>query len=140
MIARRSISLAAALSGLLAPLPAGAAPAIFGRWLTDDGAAVVKVEPCGGQLCGRIDQVLDPRAPAKDVNNPNPSHRSRPLVGALVLEGFKGLGAAWTDGQAYDPKGGKSYSSRLLLLANGKLKVTGCVLLLCRSRYWTRAR
>jgi len=132
-------AVAAALAAAT-PTSAGAASPIFGRWLTDDGAAVVKVEPCGGRLCGRIEQVLDPRAPANDINNPEPARRSRPLIGTLVLESFKGLGAAWKDGLAYDPKAGKSYRSELLLLADGKLKVTGCILFLCRSRYWTRAR
>jgi len=133
------MAIAAALAAAGAT-PAPAASTIFGRWLTDDGAAIVRVEPCGARLCGRIEQVLDPRAPANDVNNPEPARRSRPLVGTTVLDRFKGTGAAWQDGLAYDPKAGKSYRSELLLLADGKLKVTGCILFLCRSRYWTRAR
>lgn len=140
---RLSATLSAAILATLAaasPTYASASAPIFGRWLTEDGAAVVRLEPCGAWLCGRIEQVLDPRAPANDINNPEPAHRSRPLIGTTVLNRFKGLGAAWKDGLAYDPKAGKSYRSELLLLANGKLKVTGCILFLCRSRYWTRAR
>ena len=45
----------------------------------------------------------------------------------------------WKDGSAYDPKAGRSYASRIALLATGRLRVTGCVLFICRSRLWTRA-
>lgn len=133
----KRLVIAAALA--LIPLPAAAAPAIFGRWLTDDGSAVIRVEPCGDRLCGRIERILDPRAPANDVNNPDRARRTHPLVGTAVLSGFSGAGAVWKAGRAYDPKAGKSYRSEVTLLANGKLKVTGCVMVICRSKYWTRA-
>lgn len=123
---------------LLAATPATAA-SIFGRWLTDDGSAVIRIEPCGPQLCGRIERVLDPRAPAKDIRNPDKARRTKPLVGTMVLSRFTGAGAVWRKGQAYDPKAGRSYRSNVTLLADGRLKVTGCVLVICRSRYWTRA-
>jgi len=115
------------------------ADSIFGRWLTDDRAAIIRVERCGQQLCGVIEKVLDPRAPDKDINNPDPRRRSSPLVGTRILRDFVGSGAVWIGGQAYDPKAGESYKSKLRLLSNGALKVTGCVLFICRSRYWSRA-
>ena len=77
-----------AIVGLLLPAPAGAAAPIFGRWRTDDGSAIVRVEPCGGKLCGRIDRVLDPKAPTNDINSPDPAHRTKPLVGTTVLSGI----------------------------------------------------
>ena len=124
---------------LMAPSPAPGAEPIFGRWLTDDHAAIVRIGPCGQKLCGWIERVLDPKAPEKDINNPNPRLRAKPLVGARVLSNFTGSGAVWRNGRSYDPKVGKSYRSQLRLLRSGKLKVTGCVSFLCRSRYWTRA-
>jgi uncharacterized protein (DUF2147 family) len=130
----------AALTGLLLASPAHAAAPIFGRWLTDDGAAIIRIEPCGARLCGRIERVLDPKAPRNDINSPDRAHRTKPLVGTAVLSNYSGSGSIWKGGQAYDPKAGKSYRSELTLLANGKLKVTGCVLFICRSRYWTRSQ
>ena len=112
---------------------------IFARWVTDDNSAVIRIFPCGQNLCGVIDRVLDPKAPANDVRNPDPAARSKPLAGKAVLQGFTGSGMKWTGGSAYDPKSGRSYNSRLELQDNGKLKVTGCVLFICQSRYWTRA-
>jgi uncharacterized protein (DUF2147 family) len=119
--------------------PAHAAEPIVGHWLTDDRAAIVRIERCGRKLCGWIERVLDPKAPKNDIKNPDPQRRTRPLVGARILSNFIGAGSVWKDGRGYDPKVGKSYRSQLRLLGSGKLKVTGCVSFLCRSRYWTRA-
>jgi uncharacterized protein (DUF2147 family) len=128
---------------LAAPQSAGAAaPSVAGRWLTDDGKAIVEIAACGRQMCGRIARVLDtsPSVPANDVNNPDPQRRGRPLVGLPILWGFDRGEAAWEGGRAYDPKTGNRYDARLRLNADGSLRVTGCVLVVCRSKTWTRAR
>jgi len=92
-------------------------------------------------MCGTIARVLDtsPGVPTTDVNNPDPGRRNRPLVGLRILWGFTGGPTEWDDGQAYDPKSGSSYKSSLRLNADGSLRVTGCVLFVCRSRRWARA-
>lgn len=112
---------------------------IFGRWLTDDGKGIVTVAQCGDTVCGRIIQVLDrePGVPAVDVNNPDPSLRKRAILGLPVLAGFRRDAGQWS-GRAYDPKSGRSYRSQLALNPDGSLKVTGCVLFICRSKRWRR--
>ena len=130
-----------AVSLLLSPLSqAAAAPAIDGLWLTDDGKGVVRIAACGQRLCGRIARILatGPDVPTTDVNNPDPRRRGQPLVGLQVLSGFTGRPAAWEGGRAYDPQSGSSYKSSLRLNADGSLRVTGCVLFVCRSKRWTR--
>jgi len=131
------------MSLALTPLPAAAAaPSVEGRWLTDDGSAVVEIAACGRQICGRIARVLASGAnvPRTDSNNPDPARRGRPLVGLQILSGFTAGASAWEDGKAYDPKSGKSYDASLRLNADGSLRVTGCVLLFCQSVRWTRSR
>jgi uncharacterized protein (DUF2147 family) len=127
------------LAVLALPFPAAAAPSIFGNWVTDDHSAVVRIDRCGNALCGTVARVLNAKAPSTDVHNPDPAHRKRPLVGVAVLSGFHGAGADWSGGQAYDPKAGRSYRSRLKLEGNDRLQVTGCVFFLCRTLTWTRA-
>jgi len=114
---------------------------IAGLWRTDDGKGLVRIEPCGAQMCGRIVRVLHtrPNVPRTDVNNPDRQLRSRPLVGLLTLSGFARSGSVWTGGRAYDPQSGKSYRSSLQLNPDGSLKVSGCVLFICQSRRWSRA-
>lgn len=124
-------------------LAAGASPPdIAGDWLTDDRKGVVRIAPCGAQLCGRIVRVLDkgPGVPAADINNPDPKRRGQPLAGLLTLWGFNRDGALWKGGRAYDPQSGRSYRSTLALNPDGSLKVTGCVLFICEGRRWTRVR
>jgi uncharacterized protein (DUF2147 family) len=132
-------AIAASVAMAAGIVPAHAAPSPFGLWLTDDHSAVVRVSPCGPKACGVIERVLDPRAPLNDVNNPDRGRRSHRLVGTTVLSGFLRSGAGWINGQAYDPKSGNSYQSRLMIQSDGKLRVTGCVLFVCRSRLWTPA-
>lgn len=120
-------------------LAAASTSTLAGDWLTDDRSAIVRIGPCGGALCGRVLRVLVRGAPANDVNNPDPAARRRPMVGIAVLSGFRPSGPrAATGGRAYDPKTGRSYRASLQLNANGTLKVTGCVLFVCRSRTWAR--
>ena len=104
-----------------------------------DGAAIVRIAPCDGKLCGAIARVLDPKAPPNAINNPDRRQRARPLAGVLVLRDFVHSGAEWKGGRAYDPKTGNSYTSELMVQQDGRLKVTGCILFLCRSRLWTRS-
>ena len=121
---------------------ASAKPAsINGRWLTEEKDSIITIGQCGSTVCGKIERILikTPDANQKDVNNPNPKLRSRPVLGLPVLLSFKPDDTKW-NGKAYDPKNGKTYSSNITLLKNGKLKVQGCVAIFCQSQYWTRAR
>lgn len=127
-----------------ATIAVGAAPlqahgGVTGRWLTDDRSGVVEVAPCGTAMCGRLVSVLDPKAPARDVNNPDPKLRQRPLLGIAVLSGLTHEGASWSGGHAYDPKAGRSYRAEIRPAADGGLDVTGCLFVICRTRHWTRA-
>jgi len=121
---------------------AGAAAPIEGLWLTDDGKGVVRIGPCGRQLCGWLARVRDrgPDVPTRDARNPDPRLRGRPLVGLPILTGFTASGGQWTGGRAYDPKSGRSYRTTLSLNADGSLNVTGCVMFICQTRRWTRTR
>jgi uncharacterized protein (DUF2147 family) len=117
------------------------APGVEGLWRTDDGKGIVRIAPCGTQICGRIAQVLDrgPSVPKTDINNPNPHLRTRPILGLQTLSGFTHKGAVWQGGHAYDPKSGHTYHATLQLNPDGSLKLTGCILFICQSRRWTRA-
>ena len=138
---------AALIASLLAltAVPALAAPdPVAGEWLTEDGAAKVAVAPCNGapaKMCGAVTWLQDPvHKPSRDVNNPNPALRGRPLVGLAVIRDMKSAGPGhWTGGKVYDAESGKTYDGKLRALGGGRLKVEGCVLMVCDSETWTRA-
>ena len=115
-------------------------PDVKGYWITADRTAVVRVTTCGTEVCGTITRILKrgPKVPRTDLNNPQPSLRSRPLIGLQVLSGFALRGSNWVGGRAYDPKTGKSYKAKLRPNADETLTVTGCVLFVCRSQTWQR--
>lgn len=122
---------------------AGAAPlSLDGDWITADRHAIVRIAPCGSDLCGTVIRVLvrGPNVPTTDVKNPDRQMRSRPLLGLRVLTGFSRDGEQWTGGRAYDPNTGGSYKARLSRNADGSLTVTGCILFLCKSQRWVRVR
>lgn len=124
---------------LLSSPGGGHQPTIFGHWRTSNGNAIVAIERCGSQACGRIETVLDQAAPRTDVNNPDPALRTRPLAGTRVLSGFTPDGHNWRGGRAYDPKSGRSYAAKMTVAEDGRLALTGCILFLCKTQYWTRA-
>jgi uncharacterized protein (DUF2147 family) len=110
-------------------------PAVTGTWVTADRSAVVRIAPCGAGLCGRIVRIIARGVPTRDVHNPDPALRGRPLAGLTILTGFSTSG---TGGRAYNPQNGRSYRTTLRLDADGTLRVNGCVLMICRSQAWTR--
>lgn len=120
---------------------AHAAQPIAGRWLTEDGAAIVQVGPCGATTCGRIASVIKarPGAPTTDVNNPDAKLRSRPMVGLPILSGFSQSGDEWR-GRIYDPRNGKSYKSIVTRGENDTLRVKGCIAFICQTQVWKAAR
>ena len=119
----------------LVSLLLAASPGLAGDWVNADRSAVIRIAPCGARLCGRIVRVLARGAPTTDARNPDRALRSRPLVGLAVLSGFSASGAG---GRAYNPQNGRSYRATLRLNADGTLRVTGCVMVICRSQTWTR--
>lgn len=136
-----SLKLTVMTLALLSGAPAYAAPApVTGKWMTSDGDSIVTISKCGQYICGRVSKILvkTPDANQKDVNNPNPKLRSRPIVGLPILTQFKPDGSKWR-GRIYDPRNGKTYRSILTKLKNGKLKVEGCIAVFCQSQYWTKA-
>jgi len=123
-----------------------AADPVMGQWLNQDGEGKVLIAPCGGapaEACGAIVWLKAPNddagRPVRDIHNPDPALRTRRVVGVPVIRDMKPAGPGrWTGGRLYDPETGKSYKGRLTALSGGRLKVEGCVLVLCQAQIWTR--
>ena len=118
-----------------------------GTWLTEGGAATVRLASCGAELCGTIiglKEANDPATgkPKTDKNNPDAGKRSRPVVGVVIVFGMKPSGTAdkW-NGQIYNAEDGKTYTGSITMQGARALKLEGCVLggLICKGQNWTRA-
>jgi uncharacterized protein (DUF2147 family) len=135
---------ALALTVLSVFVPAAQAASIDGDWLTPKGGAKVHIANCGPKLCGVITWLKNPNdktgQPAKDAYNPDPTLKSRPVVGVQILRNMQPAGdGRWTGGSIYNPGDGKTYASKMILDPTGVLKVQGCVSVICVTQVWTRA-
>ncbi len=119
---------------------AQAAEPITGRWITDDGKALVTIAKCGKVVCGHITKILapTPKGPPIDERNPDPKLRHRPIQGLEVLRGFTDQGDDWR-GHIYDPEAGKWYKS-IVSRETGGLKAQGCILFFCKTQHWKPAK
>src|SRR5258705_6847707 len=83
-----------------------------GTWLTEGGAATVRIASCGAELCGTITALKEPNDPATgrpktDKHNADAGLRNRPPVGIQIVFGMKPSGTPdkWT-AQLYNAEDG----------------------------------
>ena len=127
---------------LLTATAAVAAEPVTGRWITEDGEAVVTMAPCGQALCGTISRYLKTPPDGvnqRDIYNPDKALRGRKILGSAILTGFVRDGDVWR-GRIYDPRRGKTYRSVLRRKDAGTLEIKGCLGPLCQTHLWRAAR
>jgi uncharacterized protein (DUF2147 family) len=123
-------------------LATGIAPALAadptGDWKVADGVANIRVAECNGSMWGAVAWEKTPGG--RDINNPDPSKKSRPTLGMPILIDMKkkAAGDQW-EGQVYNAKDGQFYSSTIKPVGSDQLEIQGCVLgFLCGGETWTR--
>lgn len=118
---------------------------ILGDWMTPGDAARIRIADCPAQpsrLCGTIVWLKAPNQdgrPRRDLANPQPGLRTRPILGMAMLVDLEMAGPGrWTGGAIYDPATGRTYRSTASAGADGTLRVEGCRLMICQGQRWTR--
>lgn len=122
-------------------IEASAAAEPVGEWLVQDGTAQVRIENCNGQLWGAVSWAQRPGE--RDVNNPDPAKRSRPVLGMPLLIAMKpnAQKPGRYEGEVYNAQNGKSYESSIQLSSDDVLRIEGCLLgFLCGGQNWTRVK
>jgi uncharacterized protein (DUF2147 family) len=114
----------------------------MGVWRMENGKVTVRVADCGGNLCGTVVALKKPRddkgRPRRDKENPNPSLRSRPVIGLTILSNMKPTGDGRWAGTIYNPDDGYTYSSKMKLQNANTMKVDGCFTVFCKSMKFIR--
>jgi uncharacterized protein (DUF2147 family) len=127
-------------------LPASDSSSPTGLWKNQDASFQIYEE--NGKLHAKIVSLREPLAPdgsgrqKEDIHNPDPSKRSRPIVGLVFMTGFTPAGSGkWENGTIYDPKTGNTYSCNMELEGADTLKVRGYIgiSLIGRTQIWKRA-
>ncbi|MEM7688659.1 MAG: DUF2147 domain-containing protein [Pseudomonadota bacterium] len=144
MTLRSTVSAALVTGTAMAAFPAAAnaADPITGRWVTEEGDAIVTIGQCGSSTCGRISKFLVPPPDGpdqRDIYNPDPAKKKRRLMGLHVLTSFKAEKDLWR-GRIYDPKSGKSYRSVVRRKGANAIEVKGCISFFCQTQIWKKAR
>jgi len=128
--------------------------AIIGKWLDGEQKAQIEVYKAEGKYFGKIVWLKEPTYPANDAKgmagkqkvdreNPDPSRRTRPLLGLVILRDFAySSGNLWENGRIYDPKNGKDYKCKLTLKSSDALDVRGFIgfSFIGRTDNWTRVK
>jgi uncharacterized protein (DUF2147 family) len=117
-----------------------------GTWLTQGGTSRIRIDRCGGALCGTIVWLKEPndretRRPKTDKNNADAAKRNRRLLGVPIVLGMKPAGGNKWTGQVYNADDGKTYSGNLQEQGPNALRLEGCAMggLICKGQNWTRA-
>lgn len=126
-----AIGFSPGLSSVLAADPTG-------DWRVADGVANIRVAQCNGDMWGVVAWEKEPGG--RDVNNPDVAMQSRPTLGMpILLDMKKKPGTDSWEGEVYNAKDGKTYSSTITPKGPDQLEIQGCVLgFLCGGETWTR--
>jgi uncharacterized protein (DUF2147 family) len=128
---------------------AGAAQAAdpTGTWLTQEKDAQVRIAKCGQGYCGTLVWLRDAIDPANgkpvlDDKNPDPSKRTKPLMGTMIAIDFRPAsdGPERWQGRFYNSDNGNFYDGSLSLADPSRLTVRGCLLAFCEEHIWTRVK
>ncbi len=142
----------AAMTLTAAPvLGAAEGGSIFGVWLTEGGASKLEIAPCGdNKACARVIWIKNPTyvngkdgpvgTEKIDRQNPDPSLRSRPILGLQVMEGLTLEGEWWKNGSCYDPQTGRTYQCKMQLESPTELKLRGFIGFSLLGRSYTLTR
>jgi uncharacterized protein (DUF2147 family) len=117
------------------------ASALLGLWNTPVDRSQVRVDSCGGDVCGYViaSSRLTAEPDQKDVRNPDVSLRTR-LIRNLKIMQVHSVDSGQFRGWVYDPKSGHTYRVVVRLRPDDHLELTGCLLgPLCGTQSWNRA-
>ena len=136
-----------ALPLMAAGFSASASDSAAGRWKTiDDETGRVKsiveiAQASNGTLNGKVLQVLQSaQGPHPVCDKCDGANKGKPIEGMTILWNLRPDGTnKWANGTILDPAKGKTYSSKVALVDNGrKLDVSGCIAFICRTQTWLR--
>ena len=102
--------------------------------------ALIRITEQGGVLTGRIEKILTDK-PDAVCDACTDERKGKPVQGMTILTGLRRDGDRWSGGRILDPENGKTYSSQLRLLDEGRrLEMRGYIgtPMIGRTQVWHR--
>ena len=126
--------LSVAFAGFFLAFTALADP-VFGVWKTQPGNegnyAHVEIKECDGKICGELIKAFD--SSGKEVESKN--------IGRNIIIGMSPKkGSKYGGGKIWAPDEDKTYRSKMNLVGDNDLKVSGCIAIICRKQDWKRVK
>ena len=123
-----------ALAGFFLAVTASADP-VFGVWKTQPGSegnyAHVEIKECDGKICGEMIKAFDSSDEEIDSKN----------IGRNIIIGMSPKkGNKYGGGKIWAPDEDKTYRSKMKLVGDADLKVSGCIAIICRKQDWSRVK
>ncbi len=124
--------------------------AVVGQWYSSGKESKIEIAKEGDKYCGKLVWLKEPLVeagkpeagqPKLDNNNPDPAHKSDPILGLKFLKDFTFDGKEnWSGGTIYDPESGKTYKCTMKLADSNTLDVRGYLGIAAfgRTTQWTR--
>jgi len=102
---------------------------VVGIWMTAEREAKVEIFEQDGKFYGKIVWMREPTLNGKakmDTKNPDTKLKNRPAQGMIFMDNFIFDGKyQWTNGNIYDSRSGKTYSSKMWLTDGNTLQLRG---------------
>jgi len=119
---------------------------VVGKWINSSGEAHIQIYKKGNAYFGKIVWLKSPNydngKPKVDEKNPSVKLQSRPILGLEIVKDLKFTDDYLDYGIIYDPKSGKTYSSKITLKGNNQKNLRGYIglSLIGRSEVWTKVK
>ena len=139
----------------LIPQADAASPdAVVGKWWNQEKESQIEIYKSRNSYEGKIVLLKEPVYPPDDKKgmagktkvdreNPDVAQRTKPILGMIMLWGFKyASDNVWEGGHIYDPRDGKTYKCKMTLTSPDVLDVRGFIgfSLLGKTNTWTRVK
>ncbi|MFK8067145.1 MAG: DUF2147 domain-containing protein [Gammaproteobacteria bacterium] len=115
---------------------------ILGVWVNQAGDGLIEITKTQNLYRGAIVGSTDGKD-RLDVNNPDPTLKTRSLLNVVVLGDFTYQHPNyWLDGWIYDPNNGKKYNCKMKLTDSNTLEIRGYIgfSLFGRTEIWKKQK
>ena len=116
----------------------------LGKWKpvnekTGKSSTIVSIYEQNGLIYGKIIEMLNPAEKNNICDKCEGEDKGKPILGLVIIKNLKADDDEYSGGTILDPGSGKVYKSKLKVIEGGKkMKVSGCILFICRAQTWLK--